>query len=91
MRFILRNTVWVLFIALIVCNVYIFISGITLSDEISGFDKNIAKLHQENLELEKKLYDVSSLHYAASVAAQLSFTEKSNPIYWESLKFALNR
>lgn len=62
-----------------------------LSDEINRYEKDIKKLKKENIELEKKVYEISSLKYAASVSASLDFTQKSSPLYFENLKYAFNR
>lgn len=88
MNFFIRNIVWFVFTFLIAANVLVFISGVGLSDEINKFDKEVVRLHQENLELEKRLYEVESLNYASSMAAQLNFTAKADIVYLDNLKYA---
>lgn len=84
-----RNTIWVIFLVLAVINIFIFIKGIKLSTEISFYENETNKLHQDNLELEKQAYGFDSLRYAASMAAVLNFTKKAQPIYIENAKYAL--
>ncbi len=91
MKFISKNIIWLLFIVLMVANAYVFISGVKLSDELSTFDVQISRLRQENLQLEKTLFSYESLNYAASLAAQLDFTNSAPPMYFDEKKFALNR
>lgn len=91
MKLITRNLIWLLFLGLFIANVYVFISGVSLSDEIHHFEKETGRLHQENLDMEKKVYDVQSLTYAASIAAEMDFSKKATPTYLENMKYALNR
>ena len=85
----LKNTVLITFITLAILNIAIFIKGIKLTTELGFFDKETNKLHQQNLELEKQAYDFDSLQYAASVAASLDFTQKTQLVYLDNLKIAL--
>lgn len=80
-----------MFAGLVAANIYIFMSGVALSDEINHYEDEITRLHQENIDLAKKTYDAESLTYAAEVAGKLEFTQKSTPIYLENMKYALNR
>lgn len=91
MKNILKKSVYVMFVALVAANIYIFMSGVALSDEINHYEDEISRLHQENIDLAKKAYDAQSLSFAADQAAKLDFTEKSTPIYLENMKYALNR
>jgi len=88
MKNIIKSLVWLVFIALVVGNVYIFVSGIKTSDEINRFDKETTKLHEENTDLEKEINKVSSLQYTASKAAEMNFTEKPTPLVIEGQKYA---
>lgn len=88
---IIKNSIWIIFAILIVTNIFIFVSGIKLSDEISYFEKETRLFHQESVELEKQKSSLSSLQYAASIAATLEFTKKSQPIYLENLPYAMNK
>lgn len=91
MKKIIKIGVWLFFLILVLGNIYIFIGGMTLSNEISRYEKEINRLNLENIDLEKKAYELSSLRHAASMAAQLSFTKKSQPLYLDNIKYALNR
>ncbi len=83
-----KYTISAIFLALISANIYVFLNSLKLSDKINLFEKEIKSLHQENLGLENKIYEVDSLQYAASLAAQLDFTQKAQPTLFENLKFA---
>ena len=91
MKFILKNFIWLFFIGLVIGNVYIFISGIQLGNEVNRYEGEINRLHQENTDLEKKVFEVESLRHTASMAAQLDFTEQSTPLILDNSKYALNR
>lgn len=86
-----KLTIWIAFFLLISVNVFIFLSGMKLSKQINYFEKETKRLHQENIDLEKKAYEADSLQYAASVAAQLDFTKKAEPYFLENLRYALKR
>lgn len=77
------------FIALLIAvNAYIFVNGIQLSNEISSYERDIKTLYTANMELENKVYSLDSLRFAASVAAQLEFSEGKEPIYLNGLNYA---
>jgi len=90
MKNLTKFSVWMLFLVLISANTYVFIHSIKLSDKINHFEKETKILHQENLTLENKIYDVDSLKYASSMAAQLDFTKKAQPEYLDNLQYARN-
>ncbi len=79
-----------IFLVLIGANVFIFLSGMKVSEQINFYETETKKLKQENIDLEKKAYAAESLQNAASVAAQLEFTKKAEPYFLENLRFALN-
>lgn len=81
----------VLFVGLMVANIYVFLSGVALGDEINHYEKEITRLHQENLDIEKKVYDAESLNYAASMAAAMDFSKKTTPVYLDNLKYAFKQ
>jgi len=87
----IKKFIWVVLLFLVAGNIYMFCSGIAVSDTINNLEQKTKKLHQENKELEKHLYKVESLQYAASIAANLNFTVSSQPIYLNSLKYAQKR
>lgn len=91
MKQLVKQAIWLLFFALMIANVYVFVSGVKLSDELSHYDSEISRLNQENLELEKRVYSVESLTHAASIAAELNFTNAAPPVYLDEQRFALNR
>ncbi len=91
MKTILRNSLIVLFFLLIAGNLYIFVAGMYLSDEINQYDVKTKELTEENTRLEKEVYQLESYQYAASMSAVLQFTKQSQPVYFDDLKYALNR
>ena len=74
---------------LILLNIFIFCSSLKLSDDINNFENKINQLHIENLALEKKVSDLSSLKYAESLAPSLGFTKINMPTYLDKLNVAL--
>jgi len=88
MKSLTRYSIWVIFLVLVSANIYVFLNSLKLSDEINHFENEIKNLHQENLNIENKIYEVNSLKYAASIASELDFTQKAQPIYLENLKYA---
>ncbi|OGK25187.1 hypothetical protein A2954_03625 [Candidatus Roizmanbacteria bacterium RIFCSPLOWO2_01_FULL_37_12] len=88
MKHLTKLSIWAVFLILVAVNIYVFLHSISLSDRINHFEKGIKNLHQENLTLENKIFEVNSLQYATSMAAQLDFTQKAQPVYLENLKYA---
>lgn len=88
MKYILTNIIWLIFIVLIIGNIYIFISGIKLSDELNYYENQTNLYHQENIELEKKINQLSSLQNTASLAAELNFSEKPTPLVLGNMPYA---
>lgn len=88
---IIKKFIWVTFFILLIANVFIFVHSITLGNEINRFETEIKKLHQENIKLSNKTYEIDSLQYASSMAAQLDFTQTAKPIYLDEQTYALNR
>ena len=87
----LNKIIWVFVVGLIIGNIYVFLSGMQLADEINYFERQTAKIHTENLELEKKLSSFDSYTYAATMAAEMKFTKNLTPMYLDDMKYALNR
>jgi len=79
------------FIALVVANAAIFVVEIKSSTEVTRMETELENLKQSNIDLENRLGEVSSLEYAASMAAAMNFSKKAVPTYLDSLKYALNR
>lgn len=91
MKIVIKDILIILFFILLVANTGIFVSGMYLGDDINRFDSEIKKLNRENTLLEKEVYHAESLQYAASLSAKLNFVKQAQPIYFENLKYALNR
>ncbi len=91
MNKVIKPLVVIFFSGLVFANVYIFVAGIKSSVEITKIEAQLEKIKQENYSLEGKLGEVSSLEYAASMAATMDFSKKTVPTYLENLKYALNR
>lgn len=83
-----KNIIWLVLSILVAGNIFIFVSGMKLANEINFYEREIKKLHRENTELTTKISQLNSLQFAASIAGQLNFVKKSQPIYLESLKYA---
>jgi len=91
MKSAIKTIIFILLTVLIFTNIYIFMVGIRSSNDLTRMETDLAKLKQENIELENKLSYFDSLEYASSVAASLNFDQKAIPTYLDSLKYALNR
>ncbi len=76
---------------LVIANALIIVRGLKLSDEIYRFESQTKNIKKQNSELEKKLYDASSLQYAASQAARLGYTKNAPAYSLTVLKQARNR
>lgn len=81
--------IWVFFLGLVVANIFVFVSQMRLGEDINYYEKEVRRLHQENIELEKKAYAANSLQYAASKAAEMEFVKKTEPYFLENLRYAL--
>lgn len=88
-KLLVNSTVWFVFFGLMIGNVYVFMQGISLSDQIHQYEKEIQKMRQENIELETKIYKAESITYAASLAAELEYDKKSEPVFFGEKKYAL--
>ncbi len=86
----MKNIFWIVIAVFIVANLVIFLQGLTLGDQIARYESQIIKLKDENTDLEKKVYELQSFSRASSVAAQLSYTKKANPLYIDNLLYAKN-
>ncbi len=83
-----KHFIFLFFAVLIAANIYIFVSSIRLGAVINHFENEIVKLDLENRELENKSFQVDSLQYASSVAAQLKFDHEAPPLYLKSANYA---
>lgn len=91
MKTLYKQLVWLVFLGLIAGNIYIFVDGIKLSSQINNFETGINKLHEENIELEKKASSFDSYQYAVDMAKAMDFSQKATPMYLNNLNYALNR
>lgn len=88
-NFVLKTT-WLIVLILIVTNLFVFISGIVLSDEINNFELKTDSLHKINLSLEKEVANLGSLKFATEQAKKLGFTTFSSPQTLNQLRYAYN-
>lgn len=84
----LKLGLYLLFSVLIAANIFIFVSGMKLSQGINKFETETKRLKQENMELENKFYRTNSLEFASIFAKELDLTQKAEPYYLENLGFA---
>jgi cell division protein FtsL len=86
-NFILKTT-WLIVAILVVINLFVFISGIILSDEIGNFEQKTDNLRKVNLNLEKEVASLGSLKFATEQAKKLGFTNLSAPQSLDQLRYA---
>lgn len=91
MKKIIKTAIWFLVVALLVCNVGMFLYDIQLSDKVKYYEGEISSYKEENKSLEKNLNKIESLSFAASQAAEMNFNKKANPIFLDPLQVALNK
>ncbi len=83
----LKMTGLVMFV-LIIANLFVFISGIVLSDQINNFELKTDSLRKINLSLEKEVANLGSLKFAQEQAKKLGFTSFSSPQSLDQLRYA---
>lgn len=84
----IQSIIGVLFTFLIAANIFTFVMSMKQSQNIQNFEVKTQQLKLENSELEESMYSINSLQYAASRAADLSFTAKAKPYYLHPLGVA---
>ncbi len=89
MKLLANSAIWFVFFGLMIGNVYVFMQGISLSDQIHQYENDMKQLRQENIELETRIYKVESITYAASLAAELDYNKKAEPVFFGEKKYAL--
>ena len=79
MKNIFLKTTGLIMTGLVIANLFVFISGIVISDEINNFEQKTDNLHKINLTLEKEAANLSSIKFAQSQAKEFSFTIRQLP------------
>ncbi|PIP63236.1 hypothetical protein CO165_03340 [Candidatus Roizmanbacteria bacterium CG_4_9_14_3_um_filter_33_18] len=88
MKNIFLKTTGLIMTGLVIANLFVFISGIVISDEINNFEQKTDNLHKINLTLEKEAANLGSIKFALSQAKEFGFTNSTAPQYIDQLKFA---
>ena len=88
MKNIFLRTTGLIMAGLIITNLFMFISGIVLSDEINNFELKTDSLRKINLSLEKEVANLGSLKFATEQAKKLGFTSFSSPQSLDQLGYA---
>lgn len=91
MKKLIQYGVWIVIPLMLFANIFIFISGMLLGNQINHFEHETSTIHVQNIELNKQTSYIGSLEHAASVAASLDFVKRSTPIVLDNLRYALNR
>jgi cell division protein FtsL len=84
----LKHLIGAVIFGLFLINIILFGKSVILADNIQKIDTQIQKTIEENRELEKKAYSISSLETLDKMAANLGFTKKAEPLYLKTLQFA---
>lgn len=79
-----------LIIGMVSVNIYLFVQGIGLSNEIEYYEKTISNYKEDNSSLEQAIYKFESHSMTASLAAELDYGKYNLPIYEKSPQYALN-
>ncbi|MEK7495355.1 MAG: hypothetical protein AAB788_04380 [Patescibacteria group bacterium] len=88
MKNIFLRTTGLIMIGLVIANLFVFISGIVISDEINNFEQKTDNLHKINLTLEKEAANLGSIKFAQSQAKEFGFINSTVPQYIDQLKYA---
>lgn len=84
MKAITNLTLWVLFFGLMIGNIVVFISGVQLSEDIHTYEQEIQEIEDENALLETRVLQIESMEFAATIAAELDYTKKADPVSFEN-------
>jgi len=87
----IQKIFWFFLVLFLSINIFVFVGNIYLGEEIKVYDKKISVIRQENLDLETKIFKLSSYETIASLAAQLNFVKDEMPIFIENLKYAYKK
>ncbi len=88
MKNLFLKTTWLIMFILVIANLFAFISGIVLSDEINSFEFKTENLRKVNLTLEKEAAKLSSLKFAREQAEKFEFNNSSTPQSFDQLGYA---
>ncbi len=91
MKLTLNKIITVALMSLVIINIGIFVKGVTLSDEINYYEKELKQLKQQNVEYEYKIYTLESISQTASIAATLDYGSFNEPVYVEQPQYAYNK
>ncbi len=83
-----KTSIWSFLLVLVAANIFLFVSSIGISDKINEFENKTRTLHEENLTLEKKVSNLTSLDFARQKAEEMNFTKIASPTYLEKLGVA---
>ncbi len=91
MKTIITYSIWVFFVGLVVVNIFIFVASIRMGAEMNVSEQKIETLRRQNMEMEDTVVSLNSFQYASSLAATLNFTRRAQPVYLDTVSYALNR
>lgn len=91
MKSLFKKSLYLSMVVLVIANIAILVFGISLGDEVNRFEEKIVTLKRENLTLEKEVARLSSLRFAEIQAKNWDFTNLSEPVYLDNLRYAFNR
>jgi len=76
---------------LVCANIFVFVRGIYLAEEIRYHEREINSLRVENTQLTQTLYQMNSHTISASHAAVLGYGSFNDPVYFETAQYARNQ
>ncbi len=76
---------------LMALNIFVFTKLVKMRHDSYLYEQKLSKLKEENILLENKLYQVSSLKYISTIAPKLGFVKQSEPVTLQELFFAYNK
>jgi uncharacterized protein YpmB len=85
-----KEIIFGVFILAIIGNIAIFISSMTLSNEIHVYEQKTFTLTQENTQLEKEMADAESFLHTQEYQTKWGFKRADKPTYVSDLPMALN-
>lgn len=85
-----QELIAVFFVLVLIGNVMVFISSMTLSSEINQYELQTNTLTQENIQLEKQLADDMSFKKIQTYQQSWGFKQAVTPLYVGEPQIALN-